>query len=395
MNKLTNPNLLYILTFSVPFLVYSLQWSTLYPALQFNLILFYALTFAACIGLSIVFSLNRKKIEYHTISASGNNVLVLVLLYVFYLADITYTGYLPLYSFSTGHANYTGSIEYGIPVLHVIAVTFNLFYALYVFHQYLSNKRNYYLLIYFLLIVPFIALLQRSNIMYILVGSGFEYVLSLRRIIISKVIYILVAVVMSLYVFGYLGNLRSANGDSTYIPRSSGATDGFMKGPIPNEFYWGYLYIGSPLANLQNNINLAKEPTVDYTGLFINELAPDFVGKRVSKGLFLQYRAFIQINPYLNVGTIYARPFNYARWPGVITVFTIFILLMNIYCVIISRSFTYGVTGLAMVFVAIAFANFENTISFSAYSFQLIYPLILSGVKKYKQQSALKWQLSR
>lgn len=322
--------------------------------------------------------------------------MVLLGLYLFYVIDITYSGFIPLFAYSSGQADYGGSINYGIPLVHVIAVTFNLFYCLYVFHQYLSSRKKSLLFIYFLLIIPFIFLLQRSNIMYIILGSFLIYVLSVANVLIGRMVHILIAVIFTLFLFGYLGNLRSANGDSTFIPRSSGVTDEFLKGPVPNEFYWSYLYIGSPLANLQNNINQSRYKYYDYSGLVVNELMPDFISKRVSTELSITPRVFEQINPFLNVGTIYSRPYNYAGWGGMSLVFVFFIIIMNIYCLVVSRSYQYGMTGIAMMFVAIALANFENTISFSAYSFQLIYPLLLSARRKYKQakkEEALKWRI--
>jgi hypothetical protein len=368
----------------VPFLVYTLQWSTIYPPLKLELVQFYLFSFGICILLGLITLLKKRTFNYHKINQSNNNNRVIAILYSFYVIDILYSGFIPLIAFSKGHAEYGGSIDYGIPVLHVLVVTFNLFYTLYVFHQLLSNPSKKLIFKYLMLILPFVILLQRSNIMYIIIGSFFIYLLSIANFSFPKMVYVVVAGFVSFYAFGYLGNLRSAGGDSTFIPLSSGVTDKFLKGPVPNEFYWGYLYVGSPLANLQNNINLAKDKTSDYEGLIVNEFMPDFLGKRLSSELSIKPRAFEQINPFLNVGTIYARPFNYAGWGGLITMFLYFITLMNIYYIFIERSYTYGVTGIAMMCVAIALANFENTIQYSAYSFQLIYPLILSVIKKYR-----------
>lgn len=369
----------------MPFIVYTLKWSTIYPELQSNLIIFYLSSFTLCALLGFITLNYTKNLQYHTISMSKHNMLAVSCLTIFYIIDIIYSGFIPLFAFSNG-ANYGGSIGYGIPVCHVLAVTFNAFYALYTFHQFLSTKKKLLLVIYILLLLPFVILLNRSMIMYIIIGSFFIYCLSIARYLIKKSLYIIVAALFSLYIFGYLGNLRSANGDSTFIPISSGVTDQFLKGPVPNEFYWGYLYIGSPLANLQNNITLARDKYSDYTNLVVSEFLPDFISKRLQTELSLTPRAFEQINPFLNVGTIYSRPYNYAGWGGIILIFLYFITLMNIYFIIMHKSYTYGVTGIAMMLVAITLANFENTIQFSAYSFQLVYPLILSAIKGYKQR---------
>lgn len=388
MRKIANPNFVYILTFSVPFLVYTLKWSTIYPELQLNLIIFYLSSFVLCAFLGFITLGYTKGLTYHTISISKHNFLVVIFLYIFYLVDIIYSGFVPLFAFSSG-TNYGGSIGYGIPVAHVLAVTFNAFYALYTFHQFLSTKKMLTVIVYFLLLIPFVILLNRSMIMYVIIGSFFMYCLSVARYLIKKSLYIIIAALFSIYLFGYLGNLRSASGDSTFIPLSSGVTDQFLKGPVPNEFYWGYLYIGSPLANLQNNITLARDKYSDYTNLVVSEFLPDFIGKRLQTELSLKPRAFEQINPFLNVGTIYSRPFNYAGWGGIVLIFLYFITLMNLYFIVMYKSYTYGVTGIAMMLVAITLANFENTIQFSAYSFQLVYPLILSAIKGYKQKKKI------
>jgi hypothetical protein len=99
---------------------------------------------------------------------------------------------------------------------------------------------------------------------------------------------------------------------------------------------------------------------------------------------------FYQINPFLNVGTTYVYSYSYLGWKGMILFFLYFIILINLYYLLIARSVTYKVTGLAILFNIIIFATFHNTISYSASSVQLIYPVIFSILKGLNVDKRLK-----
>ena len=380
MKRITNPNFIYIITFIVPFLVYSLGWSTIYPALSVQLFAFYLLTFfiASLLG----FFINKlPAYKYKTIPVFKYNLLVLLLLYFFYWLDCLYSGYVPLFAFSKGEAEYGGNINFGIPTFHVLLVTFSLFFSVFLFHQLLSNRRSYLLLFYLMSFVPFIFLLQRSNIMITVISSAFLLFISQKKITLFKISGILILFIGSIYIFGFLGNLRSSNGDPTFIPKASGATEEFLQSKVPKEFYWGYLYIASPVANLQNNINIEQNVQPDLKGFIVFEMIPDFISKKISSVFSMTRREFNQINSFLNVGTLYARPFSFLSWLGMFLLFIYLILMMNLYYLIIKKSSMYASTGLALMFTTIALANFDNTISYSAFSFPMFYPFLFSVIR--------------
>ena len=380
MNKITNPNFIYIIAFMIPFLIYSLEWSTIYPPLTWQLFLFFAITFAVTLLLGIVID-RLPPFQYKPIPLFPYNGFVIAGLLLFYVVDCLYMGFVPLFAFSKGEANYGGSINFGIPTIHVLFVTFNLFFALYLFHQFISTRKWSALLWYLCTFLPFIFLIQRSNIMYILIGSVFMYFISLKKVALNRIAGIVFFALIAIYMFGYLGNVRSANGDSSYIPRSSGATEEFMNSWIPKEFYWGYLYIASPMANLQNNINVEQFVKPDVTGFIVFEMTPDFASKKIAETLNIARREFNQINSFLNVGTIYARAFSFLSWAGMFIIFFYLIGLMNAYYLVIRHSAMYSVSGVAMMFTLISVATFENSIWFSAYSFPLFYPFLFSVIR--------------
>jgi hypothetical protein len=382
MKYLSNPNFIYVITFTAPFLVYFLGWSTLYPSITIELLAFYLFTFSICLFTGYI--VNRYvPFHFNYIPVSKYNTFIISFIILFFVADCVYARQIPLFSISSGDESYEGGKTFGIPTVHVIMVTFTLFYSLYVFHQYISNKGRKLFMLFLLTLLPFIFLLQRSNIMYIAIGAMVIFVLSLKKVAVKKLILIGLFSLFSIFIFGYLGNLRSANGDSTFIPRMSGVTDDFLKGPIPNEFYWGYLYIASPVANLQHNINTEINVRPDLKSFIVYEMIPDFITKKANIYLDVHQRSFHQLNSFLNVGTIYANSYSYLAWPGLFLMYGYLILLMNYYYIVLSKLGKYKVTGIALMFNLIAFSNFSNTIQFSAFSIQLLFPIIFSIVNQF------------
>lgn len=379
MKKLiANPNFIYIAAFMVPFLFYSLAWSMLYPQLRIPLFLFYLFTFLISSILGVVLHC-CKPFTYTTIPVSKFNRLSIRTIYFLYFIEVLYSRKIPLVGLLTGTFEYSED-TFGLPVLHTFLVSFNTFYSIYLIHQYFSNKTRSTLYLFFWSLLPFILLVYRSSILSILLGAFLVYLFGMKRISGKMIFKSIAGVVIVLYLFGFMGNIRSGHGDPTYIPRSSGATEGFLESWVPSEFYWSYLYIASPVANLQNNIDNTDKPGGNFHQLVINECLPNFITKFVP---FLQVPTveFYQINPFLNVGTMYVYSFSYLKWKGIVFFFLYFILFINLYYLIVIKSKTFKVTGLAILFTVIIFGNFHNTIAYSASSIQLLYPVLFSAIK--------------
>jgi hypothetical protein len=375
MKIITNPNIVYIFAYAVPFAVYALGWSDLYPPLSLSLLCFYFFTFFCCAAAGYFYG-KLNKVQYRPITVSNLNVFFLTVIYFLYFIEFLYSGFIPLFAFIRG-AEY-GEVIYGVPTLHTILVTFNCFYAVYLFHQYVSTKRKRLLFYYLLTVFPFILLVQRSSIMHILAASFYIFLLSLPRIRASFIGGAVVFILVIFYLFGYLGNVRSGRGDPTFIPRASGATERFLESPVPKEFYWSYLYISSPVASFQYNIDHSRYIKKDLTSLMLYEGMPDFFAKRIAVAVGKEKRSFVQMNDFLNVGTIYADPYSYLQWEGPVLIFLWLLLIINLYMFVIVRSSRYCIVGLSIVINVIVFGNYHNTIAYSALSFQLVYPVLFS-----------------
>jgi hypothetical protein len=371
--KIYNPNYLYIITFIFPFVVYSLQWSTLYPPLSASLLMFYVGSFI--VYLITGYLSNRIKPFYFSqIPKSSYNVLFVSVILGLYVTEILLFRKIPLLGMLRG--DFTYGDDFGIPVIHTLLVSFNSFYCVYLFHQYISKKNKKLLLQFLLLLVPYIILVYRSNILGVFVSCFFIFLLN-NKITYKIVLTSVVAVLLIFYGFGFLGNLRSGEGDSTYIARASGATDKFLDGFVPKEYYWTYLYVASPVANLQNNINLTKQNEGSWKVLVLNECFPDFMIKFLPF-VHREEKSFYQINSFLNVGTIYVYSFSFLRWEGMLFMFFYFLIFINAYYWLLYRSSRFRIVGMALLFNLIIFANFHNTISYSASSLQLLYPVVFS-----------------
>ena len=371
--KIYNPNYLYVFTFIFPFVVYSFQWSTLYPPLSASLLIFYVASFALYL-LAGYYSNRLKPFYFNTIPKSSYNVLFVTGILGIYLVEILLFRKIPLLGLLSG--DFTYGDNFGIPVVHTLVVSFNSFYCVYLFHQYISKKSKTLLLQFLLLLIPYIILVYRSNIMGVFLSCFFIFLLN-SKITYKVVLGSIVAVLLMFYTFGFLGNLRSGQGDSTYIARASGATDQFLEGFVPNEYYWTYLYVASPVANLQNNINLTKKDEGSWKVLILNECFPDFMIKFLPF-VHREEKSFNQINSFLNVGTIYVYSFSFLRWQGMIFMYFYFLIFINAYYWLLYRSARFRVVGMALLFNLIIFANFHNTISYSASSLQLLYPILFS-----------------
>src|SRR5688572_29302941 len=136
---MVNPYFTYILTFLFSLLLYLLNWSELYLPISNSLLIFFLLSFILAFYIGAHFQ-SKKWISYQKIPVRSNIVKVTIFIYVVWLIEFIYAGGSPLMIIlNGGRYNY---VEFGIPSLHVFIVTFNSFFAVYVFHMYLSSHNR-------------------------------------------------------------------------------------------------------------------------------------------------------------------------------------------------------------------------------------------------------------
>lgn len=386
---LANPFFVYIISFAIVIAIYSLGWSTFYPTLSWPVLGFFIATFIASFIFGVITHV-FKKIEYRKIAWSNTTSLYLFLVWAGYALEFVYNKGIPLQMLLQG-VTYDYTL-FGIPTFHVFLVTFSSFLSVFIFHQLCSEftaKRVFY---YLMSILPPILIINRGMIIIILTSCLFVFLLSLRSIGAKTILGIVLSILVVFYLFGIMGNLRQTRGKSTsseIIINNSHASDSFRKSSIPHPYIWSYLYISSPLANLQNTINNASVSTGSLGGFINFELLPDFISKRTAKIFELERRFPILVRGWLTVATLYAPSYMYLGWTGIVLMFCFYLATTFTYIFVLKKSSKYYVTGLAILNTLVLFNTFDNMYYFSGVNLQLVYPLILSMLSSLNMKNIL------
>ncbi|WP_297521071.1 O-antigen polymerase [uncultured Clostridium sp.] len=389
-----NPFIIYILAFGSALGLYIFNWSNLYPELTFSLVFFLGVSSLICGYISLKMS-KENKFEYKDIKKNRIGDIALAINSLLFVADFIYAGYIPMFDMKK-------YLEFsGIPMVHVFIYTFNIFLGIYLFHIFISEKTIKNFLKYTITFLPAFLLVSRGMIMNIVIGSGIIFILKYGKWEFYKknFIKLIIVCLVGLFGFGVYGNIRnnSINGannklDSSYIMSVGGAREEFKKSIIPKEYFWGYLYISSPLANLQNTI-IEHKPKINggnFYKFLSNEVTIDFIAKRVFKNYEKNKseKKIPLITPHLTVSTVYTGAYYYLGWLGVWLMFAILIGGSYLYMNFISDDNPLRVIAIAMLCNLVALCAFSNMVNFSGMSFQLIFPILLEIYLKVKRSKS-------
>ncbi len=386
-----NPFFVYVGAFILPILLYQLDWSYLYPTLSWQLLMFLLATFLISIAIGlyihkrrvIVYTKNIKLLHFRWI---------LVLITIGNIMDFVYQRQVPLFSI-LNKITYDNYGFFGIPTFGVLLSTFGGFMSVYLFNCFLVTRRKKYLFgCLYLFIFPLL-IFSRGAILLALSSMLFLYLFSIRKNKLKVYFRMLIVILIALLGFGYLGNIRSSNqydkeGKINDIILTLGqAKPSFVNSSVPTAFFWSYIYISSPLANLQFNINSAKPVYDEHHALgYLNyELMFDAVSKRTGDLFDIPLPQNYQVAPYLTVSTIYSKSYSQLGWFGMGFTFVALMALCLIYLLILRPANPFFATGIAILNTLVLFCLFDNMISFTGLSFQLVYPLLFS----------IKWKTSR
>ena len=219
-------------------------------------------------------------------------------IWVFFTSlEILYFRGLPLLSILGLGGNSDAYTEWGIPSLHGFLNAMIITLSNYVFYFYLKTKDKKYLILFVLCILWPIILITRQMLMSMVVQAAFIYILTntIKTKSILKVLFLGLGIV---YVFGLVGDLRS--GGEAFIELVQPSPD--YPSWLPSGFLWVYVYMVSPLNNV--NFNLYKYPdfNFDLTSL-ISPLFPSFIrGKIFTQSNDFNFQL---VNDNLNVSTMF------------------------------------------------------------------------------------------
>jgi hypothetical protein len=388
--SMIKPYYTYILIFTAAVSIYKLQWSELYPDLSLELILFLLTTFLVCFFIAKQVYKPIVK-NFYPINPSHRTFSISYLVLMGWTIEFIYNRGIPILLIMQG-VDYDYA-SFGIPSFHPFLATFSSFWVVHNFHLYLSSKSRKILIFFLLNNIPHLLLFSRGAVLINIVSCLFLYIADTAgKLDISKIsiafakIFALVLVIF--YIFGSLGNIRTEHaydqvGKENIILDMGKATQSFRESPIPAEFLWGYLYISSPLANLQTTINITKsDQYMDGTSAFFefvnNEILPDFISKRLNKMYSHESRQSVLIDPQFNVSTVYARSYTYLSWVGMFLMASLVCLFPLLYTSLLHKENPFNLT-------AISILKFDNMFVFSGLILQLIYPLIFQFTMQSRQ----------
>lgn len=385
-----NPHFAYCLSFLIALLTYGLGWSNLYPKLEIAVIAF----LGATIALHFIMGWRWKKNSALSYSPIAPQKLMLhsaitIFVYALWAVDFLWEGGIPLVKILLNQP-YDYRL-FGAPSIHVFTVTFASFYTVYLFHEYLSHRQKTVLLLYLVNLSAAILIYSRAMFVFNLIASAFLLIMSMKTISFKFVVSSVFGLLLLGYGFGVLGTLRVSHEarspyDNALFLKIGDATPSFRNSLVPGEYFWGYMFMTSPLANFQYNINHTTEKSFTisrFARMVNNEVLMDFISKRINALTGGSRENDRTIFPSFNVSTVYSRSYNYIGWSGIIFMAIVVLAIPFLYRKLLPTSSPFFMTGMAILSTMFLFLAYDNTIRFTGLALQLAYPIIFTIAIKH------------
>jgi hypothetical protein len=367
-----NPFYLYCIAFSLAIFVYLWGWSNLYPKLSASLMLFFAVSFLLFIFSGYIFNKKYFVVLNFHISDSVLNDVIFFLIIFLGIINVLYMRYLPILDRSRDY------LTFGMPVVDPVFNTLSIFFSIFFFQSFLGTRRKKFLIYVLTILIFQILIFRRSTIVWILLSSSFMYLIYTKQVRLIIITAALVLFPLFSFGFGLYGNWRSNISKSKAL-NDLGASTIFIKSGISYNHYMTYLYITSPLANLQKNVNESYGflNRGDLKNFFFYCINPVSLTLRLEKPLKLSPPDCPLIIPALIVGSYFMISFFTMGWPGMIFLL-LFLFCFIVLCLfIIKRWNTFTTSTFAILSATVSlliFSNFLNRLDIILMLF--IYPVL-------------------
>lgn len=383
-----SPFLFFVVILSAALLLYALKWSQLYPDYSWMVIILLTIVLLTSL-IQIVLDNSRPRIINFSPVVVRASSLELLAVGSLWLLSFIYNRGIPLIQVATD--DYTYDIyKFGLPLVHVALLTYTSVLSLRGFAAWLCSRTPYDLGTAAFFPAMAFLIYSRSAMSFFFISAGIVF-LSFRRISGRVLLGLATVLAGAVLVFGLLGNSRlvfqvaQANqrvGTMEGMMSSfSEPTDEFYDTGLPLSVMWAYLYLSSPLANLQNIVNLDVQQF--FPGdLVVTQFIPDIIGKRLPFYADVEFSRWkYLISPSLTVGTTFFAPFFYGGWFGVYLMWLVILLLWRL--LVVFCPFEEWQLLLSAAFGSfLAFSLFDNMLSFSANSLQLFIIVALGVIKR-------------
>jgi len=344
----------------------------MYPKLSLGLISILALSFIPFILLGKIYAreiLSDSSFSLYSLRQLDYMFMVIILLGAL---DILISGFIPIIDKTHNYK------EFGAPVIDVLFNTLSIFFSVVFVQTYLRTKGIRFPVYVIVILGLQIILLRRASIVWIVTSSCMLYFLEIKKV---KVIYLVSGILILIFLsfsFGKLGSKRGAAQNSNPLEEFE-ASSWFKRSGIGEYNYMTYLYVSSPLANLQKNISSGDRflNRGDFEDYFFYCLLPPSFTMRLENLLDLKQPVPALIHPHLIVGTCFMLSYLTLGYLGFIGMF-MFILGYTAICMhVIKKSNTFYYASLSLLSTAILMEVFDNMLIRLDVIFMLfIYPVI-------------------
>jgi hypothetical protein len=240
------------------------------------------------------------------------------------------------------------------------------------------------LILYLVNLAVSILIYNRGMFLFNVSTSFFVFLFSQKKLPLRLTMTLPIALLVLFYFFGMLGTLRVSREagspyDNSFFLETGLATKDFVNSAVPKEYFWTYIYVSSPLANLQNNINTQPPPsysTRNFLEMMNNEVVMDFISKRINQVMGISRKEENTIPGPFNASTVYSHCFSYLGWLGMSTMLVIVLFIPWLFFRMLPPASPFFHTALATLCTLYLFLAFDNTFRFTGLSFQLVYPLL-------------------
>lgn len=376
---------IYSMVWLIVIILYSFSWSKFSIKLDNSLLIFLAITIIISFVLSLTIKKNHK-VKIESINYHRFPLLTSIIIFL-YAINFLYAGYIPLFGIISGYKDY---VEFpGIPYLYSFLVPFSLFYYIYISYSYTIYKRKAILLQCLIILILFLLVFSRNLLICSIISSCYIFLSSkkMKKRTIGKKIFrytlLLILIIIFLYIFGGLGNLRSGYSwnDSSYIEKLGKFTN-FPKF-LPKQFMWAYLYIITPLSNL--NYNVINNNHISSFSRTLFTFIPEFIAKRINSNLIVtSENQTLLVATYFNAQTVFVESYYCFGILGCYFTYLIFLLYIFIFSFLIKKNMASETIPLAALAIFISLSFFYNVFYYMLTSMLVIFSMIYVITKKMK-----------
>lgn len=281
------------------------------------------------------------------------------------LIEIIYARGVPLlWALNQGlDKNYT---NFGIPTFHGLMNALYLLSITALFLDYLACKKRKTLgVLLFLLMWPVLTL-GRSVLLGALCQMSAVFFI-FHRISIKRLLSLSVLVLLVVWAFGALGDIRGTPNPFVYLVDSQ-YQETFQK--LPSGFLWFYVYVTSPLSNIIANVDQVVPTYIPYYS--IAGLFPTVIRDLIFPATLVYHNSFTLVDSGLNVSTFYAGFLSDFGVAGSLIV----VVILQLLCVIVyfyaKRKHVWAVLAYAVLFQCIVFSVFYNLFFLQVYIMQIL-----------------------